>query len=236
MENIFKNKITLSDKIKKIRIEKGMNQKDFSTLLGVKQSYYSELENGKREVTTKILSELKSKLNISIDWFLSNSTDESLDSSVTKSIITESELQLSENKSEIVINAQETTQEQLIKAFTWMIFNNYKSKYDTSIKYDSFNKLSKQFMATQLLCEQIQQTLELDITHNILEVMTNSIKEGKDDTVIPEEIKQVIDKYDVIYNDFLNESDAMMKIIEITDKHQKTLSELLKEIDSSENT
>ncbi len=70
-ENVSRN-IAICEKLKQIRLDKGLNQKEFSTLLGVKQSYYSELENGKREITTRVLSELAVKLKISLDWFLFN--------------------------------------------------------------------------------------------------------------------------------------------------------------------
>jgi transcriptional regulator with XRE-family HTH domain len=65
--------ITINDKLLKIRNIENLSQNEFAKRLGVKQSYYSELERGKRNITTKIITSLSKEFNISSDWLLSDS-------------------------------------------------------------------------------------------------------------------------------------------------------------------
>lgn len=61
---------TIENKLKLIRLYLNMNQSTFAKALGVKQSYLSALESGKREPTAKLLYLLVKKFNISADWFI----------------------------------------------------------------------------------------------------------------------------------------------------------------------
>lgn len=66
------NFITISERLTKIRNNARLTQSEFSKKIGVKQSYYSELERGKREITTKVIEALIKNFNVSSDWLLSN--------------------------------------------------------------------------------------------------------------------------------------------------------------------
>ena len=66
------NNITNSDKLLMIRNIESLNQKEFAERLGVKQSYYSGLERGKREITAKIINSLIREFNISPNWFIAD--------------------------------------------------------------------------------------------------------------------------------------------------------------------
>jgi transcriptional regulator with XRE-family HTH domain len=59
-----------TEKLKLIRKHFNMNQKEFSEKIGVQASYYSDLENGKREITTRIINSLIVIFQVSADWFL----------------------------------------------------------------------------------------------------------------------------------------------------------------------
>lgn len=58
----------MNDKFKKIRLAMGLNQKDFAEKLGIKQSYYSSLENGDKSPSIRVLDEVW-KLGVSYVWF-----------------------------------------------------------------------------------------------------------------------------------------------------------------------
>lgn len=58
----------MSNKFKEIRKAMGLNQKDFAAKLGIKQSYYSSIEQGKKEPSIKILDALW-YLGVSFDWY-----------------------------------------------------------------------------------------------------------------------------------------------------------------------
>lgn len=81
------NNITISDKLTKIKVIAGLNQVEFAKKIGVAQSYLSDLERGKREITVKVLNSLIYEFNISSDWLLANKgemfiKDESADESL----------------------------------------------------------------------------------------------------------------------------------------------------------
>ncbi len=69
MENMVN--ISIGEKLKEIRLDNVLTQKEFSKELGVKQSYYSDLENGKREISTNVIRLLSERFHISSDWLLS---------------------------------------------------------------------------------------------------------------------------------------------------------------------
>lgn len=52
------------------RLRKGIKQREISKDLGVAQSSYSEMENGKREITITQLFTLANSLDVSIEWLL----------------------------------------------------------------------------------------------------------------------------------------------------------------------
>jgi len=54
------------DKLKKIRASKGVSQAEIASKLGVEQSMYSKLENGKQQMSLDRLFEIMNILNINI--------------------------------------------------------------------------------------------------------------------------------------------------------------------------
>ncbi len=56
-------------KLKQIRKELRLNQTEMADELGIRQSYYSALERGEKQITTKITTVLFNKLNVSPNWF-----------------------------------------------------------------------------------------------------------------------------------------------------------------------
>jgi transcriptional regulator with XRE-family HTH domain len=63
--------MSISQRIKQIRVEKKLTGKEFATAINVDNSQYSKIENGKLAPTIDHLMELYSKFNVSIDWLLS---------------------------------------------------------------------------------------------------------------------------------------------------------------------
>ncbi len=55
-------------RIKELRMEKGDSQVKISTMLGIEQSYYSKLELGKHEISTKDLIKIAEYFNVSLDY------------------------------------------------------------------------------------------------------------------------------------------------------------------------
>ena len=57
-------------RIKELRIEKGETQIKVSTILGIEQSYYSKIELGKHELSTKDLIRIAEYFNVSLDYIV----------------------------------------------------------------------------------------------------------------------------------------------------------------------
>ena len=62
------------DRLKEVREDKDLLQKDVAKVLNIKQQQYSEYEIGKRLIPINYLSELADFYNVSIDYLL-NKTD-----------------------------------------------------------------------------------------------------------------------------------------------------------------
>lgn len=58
----------IEDRLKLLRSHLGMTQRKISDILGVKASYYSDLENGHRTITGKFISKLQNHFPVSADW------------------------------------------------------------------------------------------------------------------------------------------------------------------------
>ncbi len=62
------NTISISARLRKFREETGLSQKEFAEKIGTNQSYYSDVENNRRKVTSGLLGKIKKHFEISNDW------------------------------------------------------------------------------------------------------------------------------------------------------------------------
>jgi len=65
----------IGERIKKLRLQKGLNQVDIYTKIGLSSSYYSEIENGKKNVTIETLEKICKVLDISMSEFFADDTE-----------------------------------------------------------------------------------------------------------------------------------------------------------------
>ncbi|WP_419792028.1 helix-turn-helix transcriptional regulator [Staphylococcus chromogenes] len=63
--------MNIGDNIKKIRKEKGMKQTDFAKLLNISQSYLSDLENGRKNISIDTANQIAKKLNVTMGYLTS---------------------------------------------------------------------------------------------------------------------------------------------------------------------
>lgn len=71
--------MTVSERLKKIRINENLSQTDFAEKLNVSRSTLMLVEQGKREINAKILESLKKIFNVSADWMLFGEETEKTD-------------------------------------------------------------------------------------------------------------------------------------------------------------
>ena len=65
-------KLSIGEKLKQVRNHNELSQKDFAKSIGIKPPYLSELENNKKEITSKLLIAVSENFPVSIDWLLFN--------------------------------------------------------------------------------------------------------------------------------------------------------------------
>src|SRR5699024_3928969 len=63
--------MNISDNIKKIRKEKGLKQTDFANLLNISQSYLSDLENSRKNISVATAKQIAKKLNVTMGYLTS---------------------------------------------------------------------------------------------------------------------------------------------------------------------
>lgn len=65
-------------RIRDLREDNDLHQKDLAELLGISQQYYSEYESGKRTITVAHLITLAKYYNVSIDYLVGMSNDKNV--------------------------------------------------------------------------------------------------------------------------------------------------------------
>lgn len=208
-------------RIKKYIDSKGISTRLFEQSVGMSNgSFASQLKNNKTIGVDKVENILNVYRDINPTWLLTGEGE-------MLTTTTSNDISKLEEKHKLFINDEPASTEEWLRAFSWLIFQGYKSKYNTNIEFNSFREISKQFELTSKLCNDIQDVMEAEIGLNMTKVMADNIKEGNKDAVIPDELANAIDKYDQIYNDFLNENEARTRIMKLTYKHLKTLTDIM---------
>ncbi|MGP1418346.1 MAG: XRE family transcriptional regulator [Sphaerochaetaceae bacterium] len=74
--------MSISERLKQLRLETGLSQTSFAEILGLAQTTYGPYETGKRGVPDELKSELSRKYNINIHWLVTGQGSMHLDGSV----------------------------------------------------------------------------------------------------------------------------------------------------------
>lgn len=64
------NKMSYCEKMRALRIDRDLPQKEIAAVLGISQQYYSEYENGKRKLPIDHLQKLCKYYHVSADYIL----------------------------------------------------------------------------------------------------------------------------------------------------------------------
>lgn len=67
---MFYDKILFGKEIKTLRIDRGYKQSEVSSYLSITQSYYSQIENGYKDISVDMLIGLSILYHVSIDVLL----------------------------------------------------------------------------------------------------------------------------------------------------------------------
>lgn len=67
---MFYDKILFGKEIKTLRIDRGYKQSEVSSYLNITQSYYSQIENGYKDISVDMLIGLSVLYHVSIDVLL----------------------------------------------------------------------------------------------------------------------------------------------------------------------
>lgn len=63
--------MNIGDNLKRIRKDKGINQTEFARDLNISQSYLSDLENGRKNISMKTVQQIAKTLNVSVGYLTS---------------------------------------------------------------------------------------------------------------------------------------------------------------------
>lgn len=61
---------TIGEKVKKIRLQKKLNQIAFADAIGISQGRLSEIEQGKTKPSADTLQQLRKKFDVDLNWLL----------------------------------------------------------------------------------------------------------------------------------------------------------------------
>lgn len=153
----------IQNRLKQLRTYMGLTQRQISAELGVKPSYYSDLENGHRTITGKFIEKLKNKYSVSADWLYTGfGTLETLNSKQIK------------HPNSVPNNVPHSKVQQLNdieKAFIWTDeqYENHKKNTDIRIKkmMESDGILELEFHK-RLLTDIIQNHSKINALHSDL--------------------------------------------------------------------
>jgi len=144
-ENITNIDFEINSRLKEIREILQLTQKDFSKILEVKQSYYSDVENGKREVTTKLIKNLVAIFKFSADWIFTglgnkNITDVDITNSDTKSkIASKNSNRVSPQQSRLLFISNDK-----VLSYVENINDDLKGLYNLIGDFETFRQVSKE--------------------------------------------------------------------------------------------
>ena len=68
----------IGKKLKELREMKELSQEDLAIILGIKQPYYSQLENGKKKITIEQITKIANEFDLPLDWFLGRDVRENI--------------------------------------------------------------------------------------------------------------------------------------------------------------
>lgn len=69
--------MSIGTRIKELRLERNMTQKDFAEEIGISRSYLGDLENDRKSPSAETISKLSDKLNVSSAYFFGGEKDNS---------------------------------------------------------------------------------------------------------------------------------------------------------------
>lgn len=67
-----KQRVAQGDRLKEFRMRKGLSQKDFSDLLEMSQSSYSDIERGRNGISNAFAITLMDKTDVNLHWLIKN--------------------------------------------------------------------------------------------------------------------------------------------------------------------
>lgn len=131
----------MNERLKMIRKQLGLNQKDMGEKINLSQTHISSLENGTREITDRIIHDLIRELNVSEHWLRTGEGEMfeqpktfTLDEKAREHNLTDLEVEIMKNYMQLDKEVREEVLNMLKKSFENAASTNKERKKDFIIK------------------------------------------------------------------------------------------------------
>lgn len=117
-----------NERLKELRKEKKMTQKEFSESIGISRTYYSNIENGTMPLTPQIIDMICFKFKVSKEWIL-NGSNNAEDSKINnQSFLVDKYNDFMKIMDKLALEATEDEFELIVSCFSYFvsILTNYK--------------------------------------------------------------------------------------------------------------
>lgn len=181
-----------SQRVKALRVYLKKTQKEFSSELGVKSSYFSDIENNRRPITKKFVQRLNKAFGVSEEWLL-NGVGKMYPLNVPQNVpLSENSMTITEMRELIKSSANQRLK------FSIILYEDLKKEYPElyDLRY-SFSELSTLIVDLEKVFKEYIEpgigSLELTESESYQEFKRNSIKDLQHYLKYKEPIQPVLD-------------------------------------------
>ncbi|WP_160150079.1 helix-turn-helix domain-containing protein [Parabacteroides sp. Marseille-P3160] len=223
-------------KFKKVREHLKMTQKEFSDLLGIKQSYYSAIERGEKNASSTVVNSLIS-IGVPADWYYSPSQDElpSFDSNLdmyTKNVNNMSNQNRGYNS---IVDIEPLYKEGIINmvdianTLAKYAISRYNIEHNTNFSVDLFQNISEELTLAANFFNLLGEGMKRELESKSIESLLKS-KGRNPITTMDLSENEIIEKYKKVYDEYQKYIPTIHEIIVLAATNNPLMENAVKHI------
>lgn len=122
-------------RLKELRQNNNLTQKDFAEKIGISRTYYSNIENGSMPLTPQILDMICFKFKINKDWLLYGTSDINIPNTDDSALLTDKYNMFKDVIDKLILEADSNEFEYIVNAFSYFASILSIHKKNNSIDY-----------------------------------------------------------------------------------------------------